>query len=78
MRYGLTTGSISLNQSINELRQTRLSLTQNDLQQQQTLAEIDKELANLIPQYKRQKTLYEKKLISKQDFEERRGGLYLI
>ncbi|HKZ36657.1 MAG TPA: HlyD family efflux transporter periplasmic adaptor subunit, partial [Chryseolinea sp.] len=58
-----------LNQSINELRQTRLSLTQNDLQQQQTLAEIDKELAKLIPQYKRQKTLFEKKLVSRQDFE---------
>ncbi len=59
----------NLNQSINELRQTRLSLTQNDLQQQQTLAEIDKELAKLIPQYKRQKTLFEKKLVSRQDFE---------
>lgn len=59
----------SLNQSINELRQTRLSLTQNDLQQQQTLAEVDKELAKLVPQYKRQKSLYEKKLVSKQDFE---------
>ena len=58
----------SLNQSVNELRQTRLSLTQNDLAQQQTLAEVDKELAKLIPQYQRQKTLYEKKLVSKQDF----------
>jgi HlyD family secretion protein len=59
----------SLNQSVNELRQTRLSLTQNDLAQQQTLAEVDKELAKLVPQYKRQKTLYEKKLVSRQDFE---------
>ena len=59
----------SLNQSVNELRQTRLSLTQNDLAQQQTLAEVDKELAKLIPQYKRQKALFEKKLVSKQDFE---------
>ena len=59
----------SLNQSVNELRQTRLSLTQNDLAQQQTLAEVDKELAKLIPQYQRQKTLFEKKLVSKQDFE---------
>jgi HlyD family secretion protein len=58
-----------LNQSINELRQTRLLLTQNDLQQQQTLAEVDKELSKLIPQYRRQKTLFEKKLVSKQDFE---------
>src|SRR5687767_12856548 len=59
----------SLNQSVNELRQTRLSLTQNDLAQQQTLAEVDKELAKLVPQYKRQKALYEKKLVSKQEFE---------
>jgi HlyD family secretion protein len=59
----------SLNQSVNELRQTRLSLTQNDLAQQQTLAEVDKELAKLVPQYKRQKTLFEKKLVSKQEFE---------
>ncbi|HEX6225867.1 MAG TPA: HlyD family efflux transporter periplasmic adaptor subunit [Chryseolinea sp.] len=58
-----------LNESINQLRTTRLNLTQNDLQQQQTLAEVDKELAKLIPQYKRQKALYEKKLVSKQDFE---------
>jgi HlyD family secretion protein len=58
-----------LNQSINELRQTRLLLTQNDLQQQQTLAEVDKELSKLAPQYKRQKTLFEKKLVSRQDFE---------
>ncbi|HZB14156.1 MAG TPA: HlyD family efflux transporter periplasmic adaptor subunit, partial [Chryseolinea sp.] len=58
-----------LNQSVNELRQTRLSLTQNDLAQQQTLAEVDKELAKLVPQYKRQKALYEKKLVSKQEFE---------
>ena len=58
-----------LNESINQLRQTRLNLTQNDLQQQQTLAEVDKELAKLGPQYKRQKMLYEKKLVSKQAFE---------
>jgi HlyD family secretion protein len=58
-----------LNESINQLRSTRLNLTQNDLLQQQTLAEVDKELAKLIPQYKRQKTLFEKKLVSRQDFE---------
>lgn len=58
-----------LNQSINELRQTRLQLTQNDLQQQQTLAEVDMQLAKLVPQYKRQKTLYEKNLVSRQDYE---------
>ena len=60
----------SLNESINRVRQTRLSLEQNDLQQQQTLAQIDNELAKLKPQYERQKMLFEKKLISKQEFEQ--------
>jgi HlyD family secretion protein len=59
-----------LNQSINELRQTRLQLTQNDLQQQESLAGVERELAKLIPKYNRQKNLYEKKLVSRQDFED--------
>jgi HlyD family secretion protein len=58
-----------LNQSINELRQTRLQISQNDLQQRQSLAEIDNQLQILEPQFKRQKQLFEKKLIAKQDFE---------
>jgi HlyD family secretion protein len=58
-----------LNQSINEARQARLGITQNDLQQRQTLALIDNQLQILEPQYNRQKQLFEKKLISKQDFE---------
>jgi HlyD family secretion protein len=58
-----------LNASINQLRQTRLQLTQNDLQQQQTLADVERELAKLTPQFKRQKRLYEKKLTSLQDYE---------
>jgi HlyD family secretion protein len=58
-----------LNESINQLRQTRLQLTQNDLQQQQTLADVDRELAKLIPKFRRQKKLYEKRLISQEDFE---------
>lgn len=60
----------SLNESINRLRQTRLQLEQNDLQQQQTLALIENQLEKLEPQYKRQKMLFEKKLISKQEFEQ--------
>lgn len=60
----------SLNESINRLRQTRLQLEQNDLQQQQTLALIENQLDKLEPQYQRQKMLYEKKLISKQEFEQ--------
>lgn len=58
-----------LNESINRVRETRLGITQNDLNQRQTLALIDNQLQILEPQYKRQKQLYEKKLISKQDFE---------
>lgn len=60
----------SLNESINRVRQTRLSLEQNDLQQQQTLAEIENRLSKLRPQYQREKMLFEKKLISKQQFEQ--------
>lgn len=56
-------------ESINRSRDTRLGLTRNDLEQRQTLALIDNQLAILGPQYARQKTLFEKKLISKQDFE---------
>jgi HlyD family secretion protein len=58
-----------LNQSINELRQTRLQISRNDLEQRQTLAQIDQQLQILGPQYTRQKQLFDKKLISKQDFE---------
>lgn len=56
-------------ESINRSRDTRLGLTRNDLEQRNALAQIDNQLAILGPQYERQKTLYEKKLISKQDFE---------
>jgi HlyD family secretion protein len=58
-----------LNQSINELRQTRLQISQNDITQRRTLAQIDQQLAVLGPQYEREKQLFEKKLISKQTFE---------
>lgn len=59
----------SLNESINRVRETRLGITQNDLTQRQELASIDNQLQILGPQYTRQKQLYEKKLIAKQDFE---------
>jgi HlyD family secretion protein len=58
-----------LNESINRTRDTRLGITRNDLEQRQTLALIDNQLAILEPQYRRQKQLFDKKLISKQDFE---------
>jgi HlyD family secretion protein len=58
-----------LNQSINQLRETRLQISRNDLEQRQALAQIDNQLQILGPQYVRQKQLFDKKLISKQDFE---------
>lgn len=58
-----------LNESITRQRDTRLAITRNDLEQRQTLALIDNQLQILEPQYDRQKQLFEKKLISKQDFE---------
>ncbi|MGC4021679.1 MAG: HlyD family efflux transporter periplasmic adaptor subunit [Cyclobacteriaceae bacterium] len=56
-------------QSINRSRDTRLGILRNDLEQRQTLAQIDNQLAILRPQYERQKVLLGKKLIAKQDFE---------
>ncbi|HEY0652748.1 MAG TPA: HlyD family efflux transporter periplasmic adaptor subunit [Chryseosolibacter sp.] len=58
-----------LNESITRQRDTRLAITRNDLEQRQTLALIDNQLQVLEPQYRRQKQLFEKKLISKQEFE---------
>lgn len=57
------------NESINRARETRLNIMKNDLDQRQQLAMIDNQLAILTPQYYRQKQLFEKKLISKQEFE---------
>lgn len=58
-----------LSESINRNRDTRLGITRNDLEQRSQLALIDNQLATLGPQYIRQKQLYEKKLISQQEFE---------
>ncbi|MDH5476493.1 MAG: HlyD family efflux transporter periplasmic adaptor subunit [Cyclobacteriaceae bacterium] len=60
----------SLNESINRVRQTRLSLDQNDLKHQRTLADIDNALAKLTPRYQRDKILFESGAISKQNFEQ--------
>lgn len=70
------TQEANLNESINRVRQTRLQLTQNDLMQQQQLAEINNRLAKLKPQYDRQKMLFEKKLIAKQEFEQTEADYY--
>lgn len=60
----------SLYEQINRSTTTRLSLNQNDLNQQQRLAEIDFNINLLKPQYQRFKQLYEKDLISMREFEE--------
>lgn len=57
-------------ESLNQLRQTRLQLTQNDLQQQEKLADVERELGKLTPQYRRQKKLLEKELVAQQEFED--------
>jgi HlyD family secretion protein len=55
---------------INNLRQTRLLLDQNDLSQQAQLAEIDYQINLLKPQYERFKELHGKRLISDRELEE--------
>jgi HlyD family secretion protein len=59
----------SLYEQINRSTTTRLSLNQNDLNQQQVLAEIDMQINLLKPQFERYKMLYQKDLISKREFE---------
>lgn len=59
----------SFNESINRARETKVNIMRNDMEQRQMLAAIDNQLDILAPQYKRQKQLFEKRLISKQDFE---------
>ncbi|MDZ4715195.1 MAG: HlyD family efflux transporter periplasmic adaptor subunit [Cytophagales bacterium] len=59
----------SFNESINRARETRISILRNDMDQRQLLAAIDNQLNILTPQYHRQKQLFEKKLIAKQEFE---------
>ncbi len=65
---GVLSQEASLNESINRVRQTRLQLSQNDLQQQQQLAQIDNMIAKLKPEYERQKYLYEKKLVAEKTY----------
>lgn len=60
----------SLYEQINRSATTRLSLNTNDLNQQAQLAEIEYQIELLRPQYDRYKTLYEKNLISKREYEE--------
>jgi len=59
-----------LYEQINNLRQTRLLLDQNDLSQQGQLAEIEYQISLLKPQYSRYKELHDKKLVSDRELEE--------
>lgn len=59
-----------LYEQINNLRQTRLFLDQNNLNQKGQLAEIDYQISLLEPQHKRFKELHGKKLVSDREFEE--------
>lgn len=59
-----------LYEQINNLRQTRLFLDQNNLDQKGQLAEIDYQISLLEPQYRRFKELHGKKLVSDREFEE--------
>lgn len=60
----------SLYEQINRSTQTRLQLNQNDLNQQQRIAESVYMINLLEPQYKRYKMLFDKDLISKRELEE--------
>ncbi len=60
----------NLTQSINRTRDTRMTINQNALRQQESLITIDNALATLKPKYLRQKQMYDKKLIAKQEFEQ--------
>lgn len=59
-----------LYEQINNLRNTRLLLEQNSLNLKAQLAEIDYQLQLLQPQHERFKILFDKKMISKREFEE--------
>lgn len=64
----------SFNESINRARETRLNIMRNDLEQRQTLATIQNQLDIFEPQYQRQKQLFEKKLISQQEYEQTKAN----
>ena len=59
-----------LYEQLNIMRNTRLGLDQNDINQKTQLAQIDYQLQLLEPQYRRFKELASKKLISQRELEE--------
>lgn len=59
-----------LYEQINNLRTSRLLLDQNTQNLEKELAEIDYQLQLAGPEYERQKSLYDEKVISRKEFEE--------
>ena len=59
----------TLYEQLNRAAETRLQLDQNNLNQKASIAESDYQIDLLKPQYERAKQLFEKNLISRQDFE---------
>lgn len=57
------------NESINRARETQVQITRMDTEQRTALARIKQQLDVLGPQYARAKKLFEKKLISQQEYE---------
>lgn len=70
LRLSVLSQENSLIEQINRVRTTRLQLDQNYLAQKQQLAQIDNQLAILRPKFSRDSTLYAKKMISLQDFQQ--------
>lgn len=64
----------SFNESINRARETRVTLMRNDLDQRQLLATIQNQLDIFEPQYIRQQQLFDKQLISKQEYEQTKAN----
>jgi len=59
-----------LMEQLNTQRQTRILLNQNDLSQKQQIEEVNYQLSVQEKRYERNKILFDKKVIAKQDFEE--------
>jgi HlyD family secretion protein len=66
---GVLSQEATFNESINRARETQVQLQRMDTEQRLMLATIRQQLDIYRPQFERSKALYEKKLISKQDFE---------
>jgi HlyD family secretion protein len=64
------TQEATYNESINRARETQMNIVRIDTDQRLNISLIKNQLDVLGPQYERQKKLFEKKLVSKQEFEQ--------